>query len=656
MKVPRRAPWRSVGGGGLAAVLTMSLALLCAETPVRGTAVVQSATQEETEAILAAWPRGDRAYARCEASVRLPLLTGNPFEAAIWGDVDLPGNEVVRIPAFYDGDRIWKIRFTPTRPGSHWVTGFFIGEDRATAQPIAFEPLSSLRFDVDGRPTRGFVKRSPHDTQRFLFDDGTPYLPFGQNLGWMRNDLYPACFERLAEAGLSWSRVWMTHFTGQNLDWHSTDPAASGTLDLEAARRWDRIVEAAEATDIRIQVVLQHHGQFSTFVNPNWNENPWNVANGGFLKRPEDFFIDETARALTRRKYRYIAARWGYSPAILSWELFNEVEFTDGYLGRDLVEVWQTYQKAGRVDVAVLRKASVALVKLAAMDDTTTFGLEHIQSALTSIEKGVFPGFDIGFGVHLVAAWHREMAAHLRDVDPYRRLVTTSSVPVTSPVWDSMDYYQFHAYRDNMIEAVSRLPRDVRSLDRPAFYGEIGDHQIHDPAKADGRYMRTMLWASLFSGAAGPAEMWAWDVVERLDFYGTYRAARRFLDAGGFATRRFLPVDVAFKTISADLGDPAPRVLAARDGGVYALWIYQDRAVHMDNPPVFRGQVVLPSGPKGRLRIEWWDTRKGEIIKSEETETTPEAATIATPPIHGDLAALVFPVDHHEATQSPTGR
>jgi hypothetical protein len=43
---------------------------------------------------------------------------------------------------------------------------------------------------------------------------------------------------------------------------------------------------------------------------------------GGLLHR-------RPRKGLTKAKYRYIIARWGYSPSILAWELFNEVQYTD---------------------------------------------------------------------------------------------------------------------------------------------------------------------------------------------------------------------------------------------------------------------------------------------------------------------------------------
>jgi hypothetical protein len=206
-----------------------------------------------------------------------------------------------------------------------------------------------------------------------------------------------------------------------------------------------------------------------------------------------------------------------------------------------------------------------------------------------------------------------------------------------------MDYYQLHAYRPDMIEAVSRFSQDISGFNRPVFYGEIGDHRIDDPAKADGRYMRSMLWASLFSGAAGAGQMWAWDVTERLNFYPQYRALRRFIDTARYETRAFKPAKAAFAPLAdGETLNPMPKVLAVQDSDAVALWVFQDPGIHTDNPPVFKGRVTLPKMPDGRYKIEWWDTAKGEVIESSEAAFSPEKeASIATPAMRGGMAALI---------------
>ena len=79
-----------------------------------------------------------------------------------------------------------------------------------------------------------------------------------------------------------------------------------------------------------MQLVLQHHGQFTNSVNSEWSDNPYNSSNGGPLSSASQFFNSATAKAQTKKQYRYIVARWGYSPNIYAWELFNEVNYTEG--------------------------------------------------------------------------------------------------------------------------------------------------------------------------------------------------------------------------------------------------------------------------------------------------------------------------------------
>jgi hypothetical protein len=583
------------------------------------------------------------AYPWFEAAFRVNEYQGNPFAPSLWADVHTPSATRLRIPAFYDGDHTWKIRFTPFEPGNHTVDGLFLGDRREAARRIPTETLGSTHFPVADTPRTGFVRVSTKTVQRFVFDDQTPYYPFGMNWGWGTPAGYPERFRKLAAAGLNWSRVWMTHWDGLNLDWRLGQSPQPGTLDLDVARDWDSIIQGAEQAGVRIQLVLQHHGQYSTFVNPNWDANPWNVANGGFLDRPEDFFTDDHARLLTRRKYRYAIARWGYSTSIMAWELFNEVEFTDGYVGSELLHYWKRYKGTGEMNPADLAQVLRLLATRSRQEGGAPHTLEGLQAAIRDIEHGSVPRIDFGLGAPVVARWHDEMARHIRDLDPYGHLVTTSSIPLGNPIWTSMDYYQFHAYQPDMIDALSRLPADPATLDKPAFYGEIGDHRVHDPAKTDGRYMRTMLWASLMSGAAGTAQMWAWDRVETLDFYTRFRGARRFLDAAGYADRIFLP-STRIQVRPTESDRPASlSVLAVRDRNTWALWIHDIDNVHWSDPPEIPG-AALHGFPPGAYRVSWWDPKQGDILAEDRYRADADPGSpLVTPPFKGELAAILHP-------------
>jgi len=427
---------------------------------------------------------GRGTYPKIETSFHLPNLKGDPFDyekVNVQVTLRKPDGGTVDVPAFFDGEDTWRMRYTPAAPGAYAVVTVKLNGETAHE-----EKLEPKEWTVGGDPQPGFLRVDRGDHSRFVFDNGARYFPLGHNQAWRSNGLpdIPELFAKMSKAGENWSRVWMAHWGGTNLDWPADDRRLKpGQIDLEAAKRWDSIVEAAEKNGIYFQMTLQHHGQYSSVKgyrysnnnNANWESNPYNVKNGGFLQNPEDFFTNREARALTKRKLYYILARWGYSPNVMAWELFNEVEGTDAGSGK----LW---------------------------DD--------------------------------IAMWHREMALFLRQYDGYRHLITTSAypgVPLDSPVWQTVDYIQQHAYPNDLISALGIADaKEAKRLDKPFFVGEFGPSNLQDP---QGAHLRVGLWASLMSGRSGAAEYWAWDTVEKHDLYGQFQSASAFLTASGLANR-----------------------------------------------------------------------------------------------------------------------
>ena len=362
-------------------------------------------------------------YPKIEASFTVNTPITDPFDYS--NDVRVlmvqPDASTVSLPAFFDGGATWRVRHTPTMAGVYSVSNITLN-----GSPLSFSNLTPVSWTVTGFPTSpGFVRVDPANPRRFITSNGRRYFPVGQDVAWGYSNSPSAdyrvttIFPKMGAAHENWSRVWMTHFydwqgLGLNLDWPKVNNTF-GQLSLPNARNWDAIVAAADQAGIHFQMVLQHHGQYSSTngsdVNPNWEQNPYNVANGGFLSYATNFFTDPTAQSLTKRKLRYIVARWGYSPAIMAFELFNEVQFTDAAYANQ----W------------------------------------------TNIE-----------------AWHNEMAQFIRTNDVYHHLITSSS-DLTKPIWDQTDYYQHHDYPSDLITGI-RDAQDITSSQpvAPAFSGECG--------------------------------------------------------------------------------------------------------------------------------------------------------------------------------------
>ena len=362
-------------------------------------------------------------YPKIEASFTVNAPIADPFDYS--NDVRVlmvqPDASTISLPAFFDGGATWRVRHTPTMAGLYSISNITLN-----GSPLSFSNLAPASWTVTGFPTGpGFVRVDPANPRRFITSNGRRYFPVGQNVAWGYTNGPSAdyrvttIFPKMGAAHENWSRVWMTHFydwqgLGLNLDWPKVNNTF-GQLSLNNARNWDAIVAAADQAGIHFQMVLQHHGQYSSIngsdVNPNWEQNPYNVANGGFLSNATDFFTDATAKALTKRKLRYIVARWGYSPSIMAFELFNEVQYTDAARANQ----WSN-----------------------------------------------------------IEAWHNEMASFIRTNDVYHHLITTSD-SLNEPIWDQTDYYQHHEYPSDLITGI-RDAQDIAASQpvAPDFSGECG--------------------------------------------------------------------------------------------------------------------------------------------------------------------------------------
>jgi Domain of unknown function (DUF5060) len=358
-------------------------------------------------------------YPKIEASFTVNAPIADPFDYS--NDVRVlmvqPDASTVSLPAFFDGGTTWRVRHTPTMAGLYSISNITLN-----GSPLSFSNLSPASWTVTGFPTSpGFVRIDPANPRRFITSNGRRYFPVGEDVAWSSpsSDILNI-FPKMGAAHENWSRVWMTHFYdngttfGLNLDWPKVNNTF-GQLSLTNAHHWDAIVAAADQAGIHFQMTLQHHGQYSSIngsdVNPNWEQNPYNVANGGFLSNATNFFTDATAKSLTKRKLRYIVARWGYSPSIMAFELFNEVQFTDAAYANQ----WSN-----------------------------------------------------------IEAWHNEMAQFIRTNDVYHHLITSSS-DLTKPIWDQTDYYQHHDYPSDLITGIRDAQDITASQPvAPDFSGECG--------------------------------------------------------------------------------------------------------------------------------------------------------------------------------------
>ncbi|MBP7125323.1 hypothetical protein KBD49_03045 [Myxococcota bacterium] len=228
-----------------------------------------------------------------------------------------------------DGDPSFRARFRALRPGTWRVAAEVTIPGEGTSQ-VETQPL-----EVTGTELDPYVRRTVRNGRPALERQGRPFVPFGFNVGWS-GPKGTGDYERwLPRIAGGFGRKWMTSFDGTALEWiQGADGGyygGPGRYNQKAAARLDRILDLAESQGVALQLVFQQHSQFQTTHWSSWEQNPWNAANGGPCAASMEFFtLPEVVEGFDRRM-RYIVARYGDSPAILAWELWNEVDLIEGY-------------------------------------------------------------------------------------------------------------------------------------------------------------------------------------------------------------------------------------------------------------------------------------------------------------------------------------
>jgi len=305
-------------------------------------------------------------YEKFEITFNLPITFRNPFnpEIKIYGVFTSPSGKVYTLPSFFyhdylrtlypDGEKLysygkseWKIRFTPQEEGTYTYE-IKAGE----------KTLYSGKFLSEKSEIKGFIRWDKKDRFYLSYSNGEFFYPIGhtlrspddkrepypyefkpqKNLGTFAYDNY---FNKMAKNGENYARIWMGAWW-VGIEWNSSYAPhykGLGRYSLENSWKLDYLCEIAKRYGIYIDLTLINHGQFSIRPDAEWLDNPYNILNGGFLKSPDEFFVNEKAIKFFKRRLDYIVSRWSYSPSILFWELWNEVDLT-GYYDTMKVRYW----------------------------------------------------------------------------------------------------------------------------------------------------------------------------------------------------------------------------------------------------------------------------------------------------------------------------
>lgn len=480
------------------------------------------------------------------------------------------GNPVPRVTGALE----WQIRIMPETEGNYQVK--LCARD-ARGQMVE----KDVTFTVASGQRRPFIRVSQTDPHYFEFDDGRPYFPNGENVTWHSGvggvTEYDRWFTKLAANGGNLARVFLCEWS---LGYEWGNP---GYYRLDRAWEIDYILRLAEEKGIHLILVGEYFRRLE-------NENPYWSKNGGPCDSIDDFFRSEQARRMWRNRLRYAVARWGYSPNIMAWELWNEIDNVRRY-DRGVVQAWE----------------------------------KEMSQYLNSIDRGR----------HLVTS-------------------SLQSFSIEPGLWGmpEMDFSQFHGYyhpswtpsqfATDMVRVVTYPIPMLRAYEKPCLVGEYGlvDEGWYEGemAKVDpgGVHVHNAIWSGVMAGCAGTPLGFGWQVYkDDAAIWQHHRPIAEFAAEVQWSKEHFIP----FQAWSSS---DEVQALGLQGDTEALLWVHNLAHTwwnvnHQTRILPAQGVNVHFPASRGTYLIEKWGTQTGEMVGSEETEVRHQFLSIWV----GDLATDV---------------
>ncbi len=549
----------------------------------------------------------------------------DPFDGnqvAVSADFKTPDGKTITVDGFYSrdfyrknsstGEKImpqgppfWRVRFSPTKPGTYKYSLRI--SDKHGKSEWGPETFVATKAELPG-----FVRVSKHDSRYFEFDDGSFYFPVGHNLRspndgrteknfpwkhrWLEGaSSYVRRFADMRAHGENFSEIWSAAWSF-GLEWNKTWKGYRGVGQYNMMNAWDldRTLEEAEKQGIYLILVIHNHGKFSSWCDEEWSTNPFNVTNGGYLTKPEEYFTNPKAMAAFRKLMRYIVSRWGYSTHIFSWQLWSELDLT-GSSGEN-----KYYKQPEVLD------------------------------------------------------WHRIMGQSVKELDPYDHLVSTHVCwDYTYQIPDlcklpELDYCGVDAYHNesralHIVDLIQKTVEFNNPFGKPVLITEFGGTPFAQGLKHLDDTFHAALWASTCSPVGGTPMFWWWHLIEEEQFYPRFTAIKRFMKGEERRDPEFVHRAAHLSAEGEEASKVALKCMGNKSKAVG--WIYRTSDFHSVDPkgdPVTTGlNLTVSDLTEGMYEVEFWDTSAGMAVNGTTAKTTEGRITVELPAFPRDMAFKV---------------
>jgi mannan endo-1,4-beta-mannosidase len=448
----------------------------------------------------------------------------------------------------------------------------------------------------------------------FVTADGHPWTPIGDNdaITWphlaplfRRRDL--AAVERhlldLRAHGVTCIRLMLEYCHGE----HRYLESPAGRFVPNMVQLWDDLFALLERTGLR--VLLTPYDTFFMWIR--WHRHPYGKVDGGVGVGRDNWLTSPEMRKAIKSRLAFASDRWGGSPALFAWDLWNEIHPAHG--GNDPATVapfiadvsgWLRTWERNRRGYANLQTVSI-------------FGPELVRHPVLAGPIFQHPTLDFA-NTHLY---------EYGTIDDPRDTVTPAL-------------------------AVARLMRTAviaAGPDRPVFDSEHGPiHSFKDrkctlASAFDDEYFRHIQWAHLASGGAGGGMRWPNRHPHVL--------TRGMREAQG-ALANFLPLidwsTFRRRNLSGELtcDDPGIAVVGCGDERQAIAWLVptdssSDRGTLRAREHAKSTILYVTGLADGNYSIVTYNTRTGTILARDRGTSVNRRLAISLAPIRYDLAVAI---------------
>jgi hypothetical protein len=335
-------------------------------------------------------------YESLEIAVELSAEYENPVdvrEVRLDGTFTAPNGTAMNVPGFWDSEEGWLLRFTPSQEGE-WTYALTV-EDGRGSSPAAEGTFNVTASDLPGWLQPGNAVNPDYSGHYLVYHDGTPFYGIGHaealNILVDGFDLEDGVrlFDNMKETGENYV-VWWPLYTNSPIG-RSYDNYAQSNLALI-----DLVVADAQQKNIFLIFTIWDHPQLRDETHP-WGDPRWQGNGFKNLGSLESFFVDEEAWAWQENFYRYIIARWGYSPAIGMWQTVSEINGTNAY---DQTDPWHNRVNAYFVENDPYRHPTTA-----SQSGDVDWEEGHLNMDAPQVHIYDFRGDDAVAAAEIVAGW-----------------------------------------------------------------------------------------------------------------------------------------------------------------------------------------------------------------------------------------------------------